>query len=66
MSAKTIAIIRGLDADLIMVTSRIPDPRESVVANHYHYSGGKGVNSAIAAYKACHKGGSTKPQPSGS
>ncbi|KAF4448624.1 ribokinase [Fusarium austroafricanum] len=56
MSPKTIAIIGGLDADLIMIAGRIPGPGESVLANHYQEAlGGKGANSAIATYRTCHR-----------
>ncbi|OBS29581.1 hypothetical protein FPOA_03518 [Fusarium poae] len=55
MPSKTIAVIGGLDADLIMITSRIPDPGESVLASHFEESlGGKGANSAIATFRTCH------------
>lgn len=56
MAPQTIAVIGGLDADLIMITSRIPDRGESALANEYHEAlGGKGANSAIATYRTCHK-----------
>ncbi|KAK2671367.1 Ribokinase/fructokinase [Fusarium oxysporum f. sp. vasinfectum] len=56
MPPKILAVIGALDADLIMVTSRIFDCGESVCANHYHEAlGGKGANSAIAAYRTCQK-----------
>jgi ribokinase len=56
MAPQTIAVIGGLDADLIMIASRIPDRGESVLANEYLEAlGGKGANSAIATYRACHK-----------
>lgn len=49
-----------------MVTSRIPDPGESVLANHYQEAlGSKGANSAIATYRTCRKGPSAKTRPSG-
>ncbi|KAM0228314.1 hypothetical protein ACHAPO_010858 [Fusarium lateritium] len=55
MTPKTISVIGGLDADLIMIASRIPDPGESVLASHYQeVLGGKGANSAIAAFRTCH------------
>ncbi|KAK0101957.1 hypothetical protein ONS95_001234 [Cadophora gregata] len=51
-----IAIIGGLDADLIMIANRIPERGESVLANEYLEAlGGKGANSAIAAYRTCHQ-----------
>jgi hypothetical protein len=41
---KTIAIIGGLDADLIMIANRIPDRGESLLANEYMEAlGGKGA-----------------------
>ncbi|OIW27701.1 Ribokinase-like protein [Coniochaeta ligniaria NRRL 30616] len=56
MAPQTIAVIGGLDADLIMIASRIPDRGESVLAHEYHEAlGGKGANSAIATYRTCHK-----------
>ncbi|KAH6636429.1 ribokinase [Chaetomium tenue] len=56
MAPQTIAVIGGLDADLIMIASRIPGPGESLLANEYIEAlGGKGANSAIAAYRTCHK-----------
>ncbi|KAH7259468.1 ribokinase [Fusarium redolens] len=56
MSPKTIAVIGALDADLIMVTIRIPDRGESVCANHCQEAlRGKGANSVIATYRTCHQ-----------
>lgn len=56
MASQTISIIGGLDADLIIIASRIPKPGESVLANGYLESlGGKGANSAISTYRTCHK-----------
>ena len=56
MTSKTIAIIGGLDADLIMIANRVPDRGESVLANEYLEAlGGKGANSAISTYRTCHK-----------
>ncbi|KAK7959815.1 ribokinase protein [Apiospora aurea] len=55
MGPQKISVIGGLDADLIMIASRIPDHGESVLANEYLEAlGGKGVNSAIATYRTCH------------
>lgn len=55
MPPKTVAIIGGLDVDLVMITNRIPDRGESVLADEYvEVMGGKGANSAIATYRACH------------
>ncbi|KAK7953049.1 hypothetical protein PG988_013743 [Apiospora saccharicola] len=56
MASQTIAVIGGLDVDLVMVTSRIPDRGESVQAIEYREAlGGKGANCAVATYRACHK-----------
>lgn len=56
MAPRIISIIGGLDADLIMVTNRVPEGGESMLANNYHEAlGGKGANSAIATYRTCHK-----------
>lgn len=56
MVLKTVKVIGGLDADLIMIASRIPDGGESVLANEYLEAlGGKGAHSAIATYRTCHK-----------
>ncbi|XXG97841.1 hypothetical protein Hte_004155 [Hypoxylon texense] len=56
MAPLTISIIGGLDADLIMVADRIPNPGESILANkHIEALGGKGANSAVATHRACHK-----------
>ena len=55
MEPKTIAIIGALDYDLMMMADRIPNEGESLIANGYMEAlGGKGVNSAIATYRACH------------
>ncbi len=55
MAPQTIAIIGGLDVDLIMIASRISDPGESVPASKYLEAlGGKAANSAIATYRTCH------------
>ncbi len=56
MAAKTIAVIGGLNYDLVMIANRIPDGGESLRANEYLEAlGGKGANSAIATYRTCHK-----------
>ncbi|KAI1129671.1 Ribokinase-like protein [Nemania abortiva] len=61
MASKIISVIGGLDADLIMITGRIPEPGESVLANEYLEAlGGKGANSAIATYRTCHEKPSEK------
>ncbi|KAB5585495.1 ribokinase [Coniochaeta sp. 2T2.1] len=64
MAPQTIAVIGGLDADLIMIANRIPDRGESVLANEYLEAlGGKGANSAIATYRTCHKRPSKDTNP---
>ena len=56
MAPRVISVIGGLDADLIMVTNRLPEGGETMEANTYHEAlGGKGANSAIATYRTCHK-----------
>ncbi|CAJ2513589.1 Uu.00g017080.m01.CDS01 [Anthostomella pinea] len=66
MAPQTIAVIGGLDADLIMIASRIPGPGESVLANEYLEAlGGKGANSAIATYRTCHKSPLDKKRTTG-
>lgn len=55
MAPKLISIIGGLDYDLIMIANRVPVAGESLQANEYREAlGGKGANSAIATYRACH------------
>ena len=49
MAPRVISVIGGLDADLIMVTNRLPEGGETMEANTYHEAlGGKGANSGIA------------------
>lgn len=56
MAPKTIAIIGGLNYDLVMIANRIPDGGQSLQANEYLEAlGGKGANSAITTYRTCHK-----------
>jgi ribokinase len=56
MAPRIISIIGALNTDLIMVTNRVPEGGESLLANDYHEAlGGKGANSAIATYRTCHK-----------
>ncbi|OAP58888.1 ribokinase [Fonsecaea erecta] len=55
MAPRLISVIGCLHVDHIMVTDRIPDRGESHKAKQYHEAlGGKGANSAIAAYRSCH------------
>ncbi|KAH7136601.1 hypothetical protein EDB81DRAFT_802672 [Dactylonectria macrodidyma] len=56
MVPQTIAVIGGLDADLIMIANRILNRGESVLTNQYLEAlGGKGAKSVIATYRTCHK-----------
>lgn len=56
MASRTISVIGALDYDLVMIANRIPEPRESLCANRYFESlGGKGANTAVAIYRACHR-----------
>ncbi|KAF2028273.1 Ribokinase-like protein [Setomelanomma holmii] len=56
MPPKIISVIGGLDYDLIMMANRIPNVGESVLANEYlEAPGGKGANTALAAYRSCHQ-----------
>ncbi|OKL61429.1 hypothetical protein UA08_03140 [Talaromyces atroroseus] len=56
IAPKTISIIGGLDLDLIIIANRLPNGGESLLANEYLEAlGGKGANSAIATYRACHR-----------
>ncbi|KAI6913318.1 hypothetical protein KC318_g4502 [Hortaea werneckii] len=55
MAAKTISVIGALNYDLIMIADHVPDGGESLQSNEYHEAlGGKGANSAVAAYRTCH------------
>lgn len=48
MAPRIISIIGGLDADLIMVTDRVPERGESLLANTYHEAlGGKGATQQL-------------------
>lgn len=56
MAPRIISIIGGLDADLIMVTDRVPERGESLLANTYYEAlDRKGANSAIATYRTYHR-----------
>ncbi|KIW28628.1 ribokinase, variant [Cladophialophora immunda] len=55
MAPRLISVIGCLHVDRIMITDRMPDRGESYRARQYHEAlGGKGANSAIAAYRSCH------------
>lgn len=54
MNDPIITVIGGLNIDHIMVTNRLPDRGESLVANSYRKAlGGKGANSSIAIHRSC-------------
>lgn len=56
MPPHVISVIGAMNYDLIMVTNRVPEGGESLLANTYHEAlGGKGLNAAIAAYRTSHK-----------
>lgn len=56
-----IAVIGGLVTDLVSLTDRIPDGGETITSNSFDtFAGGKGGNSAVAAYRLSH----TKPKVS--
>ncbi|OAL31392.1 hypothetical protein AYO22_00984 [Fonsecaea multimorphosa] len=55
MAPRLISVIGCLHVDRIMITDHIPERGESYRAKRYHEAlGGKGANSAIAAYRSCH------------
>ena len=52
MPTRTISVLGGLVQDLVTITDRIPKRGETIVANKFNSSpGGKGANSAVAAYR---------------
>lgn len=57
---KTIVVIGGFVTDLVTVTNRCPDVGETITsASFSQHPGGKGANSAVAAYRLSHH----KPAP---
>src|SRR2546423_675055 len=53
MPHRTISVIGGLVMDLVTVTERMPQWGETVHATSFtKHVGGKGANSAVAAYRA--------------
>lgn len=55
MAVPVIAIVGGINMDLIYETDRTPDLSESKdSASLVYCTGGKGANTAIATYRACH------------
>ncbi|KAF2015739.1 ribokinase [Aaosphaeria arxii CBS 175.79] len=56
MAPQVIAVIGSLMANMMMVTDRIPDGGETIMALEYiELLGGKGCNAAVAAYRTSHK-----------
>lgn len=61
MPIRTIAVFGGVVQDLTTITDRLPDDGETVVATGFTMqAGGKGSNSAVAAYRL------TRPNPKNS
>ena len=55
MSTYTIAVVGGLVTDLITRTERVPDRGETLTSIDFGtHHGGKGANSAVAAYRLSH------------
>jgi ribokinase len=58
MASSVVAVVGGINMDLVFETERSPDRGESLDASSILYlPGGKGANTAIALYRASH----TKP-----
>ncbi|KFY96116.1 hypothetical protein V498_02887 [Pseudogymnoascus sp. VKM F-4517 (FW-2822)] len=54
MAGPTVAVVGGLNMDLIFETERMPDIGESMDCTTLaSFPGGKGANTAIATYRAC-------------
>ena len=50
MSRPIIAVLGGINIDLVTITPRFPEPGETVVGSRFlTYPGGKGANQAVAA-----------------
>jgi ribokinase len=56
MPTSIIAVIGGLNVDLVTVTDRLPETGETINSISFsRHLGGKGANSAVAAYRVSHK-----------
>jgi len=56
MSQALIAVLGGINIDILIKTERIPAPGESLSGTSLaKYPGGKGANTAISVYRASHK-----------
>ena len=52
---RTVVVISGFVTDLVSVASRCPDSGETLTSSSYsEHPGGKGANSAVAAYRLSH------------
>src|ERR1700709_623694 len=57
MAPSRIAVCGGINMDMVLEMDRIPDKDDSLDALSLEYfSGGKGANTAVAAYRASHNG----------
>ncbi|KAK6495856.1 hypothetical protein TWF481_002901 [Arthrobotrys musiformis] len=55
MAAESIAVVGGLNMDMIYCVDRVPNLGESKDAISFaQRPGGKGANTAVAAYRASH------------
>lgn len=55
MAPSIVAVCGGLNMDIVIETDQIPYTGESMDANSLaNFSGGKGANTAVAAYRASH------------
>jgi len=56
MHQALIAVLGGINIDLLIQTERIPAPGESISGTSLaKYPGGKGTNTALAVYRASHQ-----------
>jgi ribokinase len=55
MSPPIIAVVGGINMDLVIEAEQMPDPGESMDGTSLaRYAGGKGANTAMATYRAGH------------
>jgi ribokinase len=56
MAPQVIAVIGSLMVNMMMITDRVPDRGETIMAiEYFEQLGGKGCNAAIAAYRTSHR-----------
>ena len=61
---KIISVVGGFVTDLVSIASRCPDAGETLTSNSFtQHPGGKGANSAVAAYRLSHRRPSLQPDP---